>query len=197
MTQEIADSLGLAAAKGALVAEVQKDAPAAEAGLKSGDVILGVDGESVDGPRELARKIAALSPEAKADLSIWHEGSQKTISVKLGTLPSDKEAKVETNNSDTAELRNFGLSLASASSVPGAGKEGVIITEVDLDGAAAQKGLKAGDIILEVGGKAVSQPAEVRTALSEAKKDGRKAILLRVRTSDGKRFIALAIRQPS
>jgi serine protease Do len=197
VTQEIADSLGLKAAKGALVAEVQKNAPATEAGLKAGDVILNLDGEAVEGPRELARKVAALGPDAKADLLIWHEGSEKTVSVKLGTLPNEKEAKAESNNSEAAPLRNFGLALAAASSVPGAGKEGVFITEVDPDGAAAQKGLKVGDIILEAGGKPVNLPAEVQSILSDAKKDGRKAVLLRIRTSEGPRFIALTIRPAS
>jgi serine protease Do len=197
VTAEIADSLGLKAAKGALVAEVQKDAPAADAGLKSGDVILSLAGEPVDGPRELARKVAALGPDVKADLLIWHDGSQKTVSIKLGTLPADKEAKLETNDQETSSLRNFGLALAAASSVPGAGKEGVFITEVDPDGAAGQKGLKAGDIILEAAGKPVNLPAEVQSILADAKKDGRKAVLLRIRTSEGPRFVALAIRPAS
>ena len=193
VTPEIADSLGLKAAKGSLVADVQKDAPAAEAGIKSGDVILSVDGDHVDGPRELARKIATLGPNAKADLLVWHDGSEKTVSVKLGTLPnSDKEAKAETSGSDSGQLSSFGLALATASAVPGAGKEGVVITDIDPDSGAAQKGLKVGDVILEAGGKAVSKPSEVQSTLADAKKDGRKAVLLRVKTGDGTRFVALA-----
>jgi serine protease Do len=195
VTPEIADSLGLKDDKGALVADVQKNAPAADAGVKSGDVILGVDGEKIEGPRELARKVAALGPDAKADLMLWHDGSQKTVAVKLGTLPNDKEAKAElSNNGEGSSLSNFGLALAPADSVPGAGKEGVVVTDVDPDGAAAQKGLKVGDVIMEAGGKSVSRPGEIQATLAEAKKDGRKAVLLRVKGNEGTRFVALAIK---
>jgi serine protease Do len=196
---DIADSLGLKAEKGALVADVQKNAPAAEAGIKSGDVILGVNGENVDGPRELARKIASLGPEAKADLMIWRDGEQQTISVKLGALPNEKEkeAKAESAETDRGSLNSFGLALAPAQSVPGAGKDGVVITDLDPDGVAAQKGLKIGDVILEAGGKAVSKPADIRQTLADAKKEGRKTMLMRVKTSDGTRFIALAIKPAS
>ena len=197
VTPEIADSLGLKAPKGSLVAEVQKDAPAADAGVKSGDVILSVDGETVEGPRELARKIAALGPDAKADLLIWRDGSEKTVSVKLGTLPGEKDAKAEPLSPDVGSLSSFGLSLARAASVPGAGKDGVVITDIDPDGSAAQKGLKVGDVILEAGGKMVSKPSEIQDLLRDAKKDGRKAVLLRVKNGDGVRFVALAVNPAS
>ncbi len=95
VTSDIADSLGLKTTKGALVAEVQPNGPAKSAGIKSGDVILGVNGEAVDGPRELARKIAALGPNAKVDLLVWRNGSEKTVSMTLGTLPNEQVAKAE------------------------------------------------------------------------------------------------------
>src|SRR6202035_674175 len=94
VTAEIADSLGPDAGQGALVAEAQPNAPASAAGLKSGDVILGFDGERIHGPRDLARRVAALGPGKKTDLIYWHNGSEKTASVKLGSLPDDKEARV-------------------------------------------------------------------------------------------------------
>ncbi len=193
VTAEIADSLGLKTPKGALVAEAQANSPAQEAGIKSGDVILGVDGEKVEGPRELARKIAGLGPNAKADLTVWHGGSEKTVSVKLGVLPPDKEAKAETDTqSDRSVLASLGLSLAPAAAVPGAGKEGVVIAEIDPDGAAAQKGLKVGDVIVEAGGHAVSKPSDITSVMSDAKKDGHKAVLLRVKSPEGMRFVAIA-----
>src|SRR3982075_4003387 len=81
VTAEIADSLGLKKAEGALVAEPQANSPASSAGIKSGDVILGIDGDRIDGPRDLARRVAALGPGKKADLIYWHDGSEKTTSV--------------------------------------------------------------------------------------------------------------------
>jgi serine protease Do len=192
VSAEIAESLNLKGTKGALVAETQSGSPAAAAGLKSGDVIVGVNGDRIDGPRDLARRIAALGPEKKVDLTYVRDGSERTANVRLGTLPTEKEASISTpENTGRASLANLGLSLAPASSVSGA-KEGVVVTEVDPDGVAAQKGLKSGDIILEAAGRPVSRPAEISSALDAAKKDGRKAVLLRVKSGDQTRFVALA-----
>jgi serine protease Do len=193
VSPEIADSLNLKGTKGALVAETQSGSPAASAGIKSGDVIVGVNGDRIDGPRELARRIAALGPEKKVDLTYVRDGAEKTANVRLGTLPAEKEAALSTpeNTGGRASLANLGLSLAPASSVSGA-KEGVVITDVDPDGVAAQKGLRSGDVILEAAGRPVSRPAEISSALDAAKKDGRKAVLLRVRSGDQTRFVALA-----
>src|SRR5579883_1372519 len=129
VTGDIADSLGLKTDKGALVANTQPDSPAVKAGIKTGDVILGVNGEPVEGPRELARKIAALGPNSDANLLVWHDGSEKTVSVKLGTLPNDQEAKNETGPTSQGGMDSFGLALAPADSVPGAGKQGVVVTD--------------------------------------------------------------------
>ncbi len=193
VTDEIAESLGLKSTKGALVAEAQPSGPASSAGIRSGDVILGVDGQKVDGPRELARKIASLGPDAKATLSFWHDGTEKTADVKLGTLPnSDQVAKAEINGeNDKATASALGLTLAPASSIPGAGKDGVVVSDVDQDSAAALKGLKVGDVILEAGGQKVASPSDITAVIDAAKKDGRKAVLLRVKNDQGVHFVAL------
>src|ERR1700704_1097235 len=171
VTQEVADSLGLKSPKGALVAETQPNSPASAAGIKSGDVILGIDGERIDGPRELARKVAALGPGKMADLIYWHDGSEKTVSIKLGSLPDDKEARVNPGMSrDNNALSGLGLSLAPASSVEGAGSHGVVISDIDPEGAAAQKGLQIGDVILEAGGRAGNQPADSKAGAARAQK---------------------------
>ena len=198
VTDEIAESLGLKSSKGALVAEASPQGPASAAGIKSGDVILGVDGKTVDGPRELARTIAGMGPDAKASLTFWHDGKQKTADVKLGTLPnSDKVAKAEIDgdkgeDASKATVAALGLQLAPAASVPGAGSDGVVVADVDQDSAAAQKGLKVGDVILEAGGEKVSKPSEITSVIASAKKDGRKAVLLRVKSEQGIRFVALS-----
>jgi len=194
VTAEIADSLGLKSNKGALVAEAQPNSPASSAGIKSGDVILGIDGDRIDSPRYLARRVAALGPGKKADLIYWHDGSEKTTSVKLGSLPDDKEARATPSTSqDKNELSSLGLTLAPASSVQGAGSHGVVVSDMDPDGVGAQKGLQVGDVILEAGGRAVNQPADIKAALAEAKKDNRKAVLLRVQGAEGTHFVAIAV----
>ncbi len=193
VTDDIADSLGLKSSKGALVAEAQDNSPAKEAGIKSGDVILGINGERIDGPRDLAKRVAQLGPGKKADLLYWHDGSEKTVSVKLGSLPDDKEANAKPAAlAENSALNDLGLKLAPASSVQGAGSEGVVVADINPDGAAAQKGLRVGDVILEAGGHAVSKPSEISSILADAKKDGRKAVLLRVKGSEGTRFVAIA-----
>ena len=200
VTDEIADSLGLKTTKGALVAEAQPTGPASKAGIRSGDVILGVDGQAVDGPRELARRIASLGPDAKATLTFWHDGTERTADVQLGTLPnSDQVAKAEisgnndnNNDSSPAAVAALGLQLAPAASIPGAGQDGVVVADVDQDSAAAQKGFKVGDIILEAGGQKVSRPSDITAVIAAAKKEGRKAILLRVKNEQGTHFVALA-----
>ena len=198
VTSDIADSLGIKSTDGALVAEVQPNGPALAAGIKSGDVILSVNGEEVDGPRELARKIASLSPNTKVDLKVWHNGSTTDDIMTLGTLPNEQVAKVEApTQQETNPLSGFGLALAAANEVPGAGKQGVVVTEVDPDGAAAQKGLKVGDVILEVGGKTVAQPSDVSDVIKDAKKEGRKAVLLRVKSGDDMHYVALSVNPAS
>jgi serine protease Do len=193
VTDEIAESMGLKSNKGALVAEAQDNSPAKEAGIKSGDVILGINGERIEGPRDLAKRVAQLGPGKKADLLYWHDGSEKTVGVKLGSLPDDKEANAKPAAlADNAALSGLGLKLAPAASVQGAGSEGVVIADINPDGPAAQKGLRVGDVILEAGGHAVSKPSEISSILADAKKDGRKAVLLRVKSGEGTRFVAVA-----
>ncbi len=195
VSAEIADSLGLKGTKGALVAEPQKGSPAADAGIKSGDVVLSVNGEDIDGPRELSRKIAGMGPDKKVDLTVFRDGKNETLNVTLGKLPADMEAKAEPTapqEEDKAQLASLGLTLVPSSVVPGGSKEGVTVAEVDPDGIAAQKGLSVGDVILEAGGKMVSKPSDITTAFSAAKKDGQKALLMRVKSGDSIRFVALA-----
>ena len=192
VTPDLADNLGLKNAAGALVAVAQKDSPAAEAGVKSGDVITAVDGEAVADPHDLARRIAALGPKKTAKLSIIRAGSPMTIDVTLGAMPADKTASAETRGADENEgsaLAKLGLTLRAAH-----GQDGVVVADVDPDGAAADKGLKEGDVILEVAGKPVSRPSEVAEAISAARSDGKNSVLLRVKSGDGERFLTLPTR---
>jgi serine protease Do len=192
VTPDLADNLGLKNAGGALVAETQKDSPAAAAGVKSGDVITAVDGEAVADPHDLARRIAALGPKKTAKLSIVRDGSPMTVDVTLGTMPVDKMASAETRGSDSNEgstLAKLGLTLR-----PARGQGGVMVADVDPDGAAADKGLREGDVILEVAGKPVSRPSEVAEAINAARSDGKKSVLLRVKSGEGERFLTLPTR---
>ncbi|HXW19110.1 MAG TPA: Do family serine endopeptidase [Roseiarcus sp.] len=195
VSEDIADSLGLKQTEGALVAKDQKDSPAMAAGIKAGDVITKVNGETVVDPRDLARKIAALGPKKSVDLTIMRNGQTQTVTLTLGQLPNDKqEASNETtDDAGKSEFAKLGMTLAPV----GRGKEGVVVTDIEPDGAAAQKGLEQGDIILDAGGKPVSRPGDITAAFEAAKSEGRKAVLLRVKSGDDVHFVAISTQAAS
>ena len=194
VTAEIADSLGMKQARGALVDSPQDGSPAAKAGIKAGDVITAVDGKEVKDSRALARTISTLTPGSSVKLDVLHNGQSKTIDLTLAEMPGDHQ-KVADNSGDRDGARPYlGLRVAPASEVDGAGKNGVVVTGLDPDGPAADKGLRTGDVILDVGGKAVTNTGDVRNALTEASKDGKKTVLMRVKTADSAaRFVAVPI----
>lgn len=199
VTSDIADSLGMKKAEGALVAEPQKDGPAAKAGIESGDVITAVNGESVKDARELARTIGGMAPGATVKLNVLHKGQDKVVNLTLGQLPNTVEAKADTDNdsgkgaSRGTDVPKLGMTVAPANSVAGAGKDGVVVTEVDPKSAAAERGFKEGDVILEVGGKSVSSAGDVREAITAARTDNKNSVLMRVKSGGQSRFVAVPI----
>jgi serine protease Do len=197
VTAEIAESIGLKTQHGALVADPQANGPAAKAGILAGDVITAVNGTAVKDARDLAKQIGALAPGASVKLSVWRKGEEKSISLKLGELPNSREAKASTpeSKSSSNEVPRLGLTLAPAGQVAGSGSDGVVVTNVDPDGVASEHGFKTGDVILEVAGKKVASPSEVRDALSEVHKDGKRSVLMRVKSGEGTKFVALRLGQ--
>jgi serine protease Do len=190
VTQDIADSIGLKSVGGALVSEVEKDSPAAAAGLKSGDVITAIDGDTVADPHELARRIAAASPNRTISLALIRNGAPMAVSARLATMPPDKAAKGDAATPPRpGELANLGLTLRS-----GRGDDGVVVAQVDPDSPAADGGLKPGDVILEVRGKPVRRPSDIAGAIDAARSDGKRSILFRVKSEGGERFLALSTR---
>ena len=194
VTASIADSLGLKKAEGALVAEPQDGSPAAKAGILAGDVITAVNGTPVKDARELARTIGTIAPNATVKLDIIRGGQAKTVSLTLGQMPDQRQAKADTGNSEPSSgVPHLGLSLAPASEVSGAGAQGVVVTAVDPDGPAAEQGFRTGTVILDVGGKSVANVGDVRKALVDAKAQGKHQVLLRVKQGDATRFVALPL----
>ncbi|RDV02123.1 Do family serine endopeptidase [Undibacter mobilis] len=193
VTKDIADSLGLKKTQGALVAEPQANGPAAKAGIKAGDIITAVNGEEIKDARDLAKKIGSMQPKQNVKLTIVSGGSEKTVSLSLGTLPTDQQAKADDNGSDGADVGKLGLTLAPAAKVAGAGSEGVVVTDVDGSGAAAERGFAIGDVIVEVAGKKVETPNDVRQAIAAVRSEGKRTVLMRVKKGDNSRFVALPV----
>ncbi|WP_141678719.1 S1C family serine protease, partial [Acinetobacter baumannii] len=133
VTAEIADSLGLKAARGAIVDNPQDGSPAAKAGIEAGDVITAVNGTAIKDSRDLARTIAGLAPGTSVKLEIVHKGDGKTVTLALGELPNERPAKGGDQSGDGKTQQapgppRLGLSLAPASEVQGAGQTGVVVT---------------------------------------------------------------------
>jgi len=195
VTSEIADSMGLKTTQGALVAEPQSDGPAAKAGILSGDVITAVNGTAVKDARDLARQIGALAPSSSVKLTVLRGGQERTLTVSLGELPAQREASATPASRDRSgtTVPRLGLTLAPAGQVAGSGSEGVVITNIEPNGIAAEHGMRTGDVILEVGGKKVGSPADIRTALGDAQKQGKRTVLMRVKSGDATKFVALPL----
>src|SRR5579864_5821221 len=199
ITPDIADSLGLKKAEGALVAEPQANGPAAKAGIESGDVITRVNGETVKDARELARTIGSLAPGSAVKLNVLHKGEDKVINLTLGQLPNTVEAKADNdddnkgNTTRGTDVPKLGMTIAPANSVAGAGKDGVVVTDVDPKSAAAERGFKEGDVILEVAGKSVANVGDVREAITAARNDNKNSVLMRVKSGGSSRFVAIPL----
>ena len=195
VTQDIADSMGLTKTEGVLVAELQADSPATKIGIQAGDVILSINDSPLKDARDLAKKIGSMAPGSSVKIGLLHKGSEKTMSLILGELPKVKQARADAGepNRVGADVPKLGLSLAPAANVNGAGNMGAVVTDVDPDGIAADHGFKTGDVILDVGGKVISNPGEVRAAIVAAHSDGKSRVLMRVKSGEATRFVAIPV----
>lgn len=203
VSDEIAESLGLSDATGALVASVTKDGPAEAAGIKAGDVILTFDGKTVETMRRLPRIVAETRIGIDVPVEIWRDGEKVTVNAKIGELEKAEKAqllpasKTMPEDSDKGRVEELGLALSKITSPLSTQysldekTKGVVITGVDGDGAAAEKGLREGDVVVEVGQQEVSSPDEVAQRVNEAKKQGRKSVLFLIDRQGEMRFVAL------
>jgi serine protease Do len=189
--EDVAASLGLHEAKGALVNDVNVPGPASDAGIKNGDAILAVNGNKIADSRDLARQIANFAPGSKVEVKVLRAQREQTITVKLGTLPTNQElamASPQGRPSATPEVAQLGLTIAPS-------REGVLITDVDPGSDAVQKGIRVGDLILEIGGLPVNRPEDVVNGINEANRLQRRAVLMRIKSGSETRFVALQLRR--
>ncbi|MCL6707558.1 Do family serine endopeptidase [Pseudomonas sp. R2.Fl] len=195
VSKDIADSLGLAEAAGAIVVAPTEDSPGAKAGIEQGDVIVAVNGDKIKDNGDLARRIGEMSPGTKVELSIWRGGKSITKTVELGTFPTDQqlagtdEATPDSEAPATEQaLTGLGLDVQ-----PAEDGKGLAIASVDPNSEAAELGLKAGDRIAAVNNKEVSSIADAQKAIDEVKQAGRTKVLVLIQTDNGNRFVALPL----
>ena len=160
VTDEIAESLGLPEAKGALVAAVTPGGPAESSGIEAGDVILSFNGQAVPEMRALPRIVAETQVGEGVAVRVWRAGKEQAVTAKLGELEKAEEARVvQTSQTDgvieDTKVSSLGLDVATLTpqlredyKVPG-DIDGVVIREIATDGVAAEKGLSVGDVIVE------------------------------------------------
>jgi len=207
VTDDIAESLGLKDHNGALVADVTPNGPAAKAGLKSGDVILKFDGKDVNEFARLPRIVSETAINKEVEVDLLRDGKKLAIKVIVAELPDDKdleqskEDKPAGKQKDTNGGNVAGLGFSVTPVTPAlrekfdlpADAKGLVVTDVKTNSAAAERGLRPGDVILEAGQEPVKSLADLNGKIDAAKKADRKSVLLLVQSDGALRFLPLKV----
>ncbi|HQZ13918.1 MAG TPA: Do family serine endopeptidase, partial [Devosia sp.] len=192
VNRDLADSVGLKDAKGALVTEPSAGGPAEKAGVKSGDVIVNVDGKAIQDALDLSRTIASKDPGTPVTLGVWRDGKEQSMQVTLDTLKDTQQAAVEQPAQPETPAAptpsSVGITL-----VPNSAGEGLLIQDIDGASVAAEKGLQVGDAILEVDNQKVATADEFEKAISAVKDSGRGTALIKAQRDGNSRFIGLPL----
>lgn len=193
INRDLADSLGLEKTLGALVTQPTDGGPAAKAGLKSGDVIIQVDGDEISNALDLSRTIAAKGPGATVDLKVFSDGAEKDITVTLD--PLDESTQVAAATPDQAPVQpavpaesSVGLTL-----VPNANGAGVLVQNVNPDSLAADKGFAVGDTILQVDNKDIASADDFEAAIAAVRGAGSSTALVKAERDGNVRFLGLPL----
>jgi len=205
VTPDIATSLGIKDSKGAMVAEIVPGGPAAKAGFEQGDIVTAIDGQAVEDATDLTRKVANVPAGQAATFSVSRQGKPMQVKVTIGTRPDQVQLASNEPGKDgvlaPASANAAGLGLSSLT--PEAKKNfniadnvitGAVVTKVDPDSDAADKGMQPGDVVLRVGNRVVRNPVDFQAGVAEAKKVGRSSVLLLVaHNQGGTGFVAIDI----
>jgi len=202
VSDEIAENLGLDGAKGALVTSVAEGGPAEKAGIEKGDVVVTFNGKDVSEMRKLPRIVAETEVGKSVPVEVWRKGKMKKLSVKVGELEvAEKNGTVTATKvtPSSSSVKELGMSLGSLTektraqfNLPEEAK-GVVILDVDANGPAAQKGIRPGELIVEVGQKEITSPDEIKKAVKSALKTDQKSLLLLIDGEEGLRFVAVKL----
>jgi serine protease Do len=194
LTSEIAESLGLEDTRGALVAGIEPGSPAASAGVRPGDVIVGMNGEPLDEYKDLPRLVAAASAGSESTLQVIRQGETLDLAVEIGNMPADDVQVALADDADTPKLGVYLAELTpEARQRFGIGKEteGVLVAGVQQGSPAAKAGIAAGQVISMVGQQAVQSPEDVITRVRQAAADHKPSVLLMLEYNGQQRFVAV------
>ncbi|WP_339107820.1 DegQ family serine endoprotease [Thioclava sp. GXIMD4216] len=201
VTDDMTEALGLSSSKGALVSEVP-DGPAKDAGMQAGDVIVKFDGGDVADTRDLVRRVAKAPIGEKVQVIVQRDGKEKTLTVTLGRRETSEDqpipaaAKSQSQDSDTVlgmSIEPLNDDLRGQLDLPSDAK-GLVISDLDEESDAYDKGLRAGDVIAEAGQQDVTSVTDLQDRVKEAKDEGRKSLLLLIRRGGEPRFVALPVK---
>jgi serine protease Do len=194
---EIADSLELAEPAGILIADVQTAGPAANAGIAAGDVVDSINGEAIKNAHDFSRTIDAIPPHSTVILGVRKKGREDWIAVTVGEYPAQPDVqplpapKYEGVNEDHPQL---GLKLLALGAPTGTDEHrGVMVMEVEPGGLAAGRGIDPGDLILDIAQEAIAAPEDVDRVVNTARSAGKHSVLMRIKSGDTAKFIALPI----
>ena len=205
VTEEIAESLGMEKATGALIASVTEDGPAAKGGLQAGDIVLEFGGHPITEMRELPRIVAETKIGEKTKVIFWRDGKKETLYLKVGELEKAEEKGLLSKSGGsksslpTVTVEEVGIVVSGISDADRStynideDVSGVLIVETLAGGEAAEKGLHPGEVILEVNQQSVEKPSEVSKLIGIAKKQGRKSVLVLISSDGDVRFVALKL----
>ena len=206
VTPEIAESLGLKDANGAMVAGVTDGGPAEKAKIRGGDVILKFGGQDVKEMHTLPRIVADAEVGKEVPVVLWRDGKEVTVQTVLAERPADVElaagdagGKPTTDSTKPTDITGLGLKVAPVSQdlkdkfQLGADQKGVVITDVAPNTAAAERGLKPGDVIVEVQQAEVTAPADIQKQVDAARKADRKNVLMLIQREGGVQYVPLSI----
>jgi serine protease Do len=205
VTPDIAESLGLKDATGAMVAGVNDDGPADKAKIHNGDIILKFNGQDVKEMRSLPRIVADSEVGKSVPVVLWRDGKEVTVQAVLAEKPDDTQV-ASAGGTDkpapeqkTTEISGLGLKLAPITQEMkdkfslGTDQKGVVITDVAPNTSAAERGLKAGDVIVEVQQGEVTTPADVQQKVDSVRKESRKSVLMLIQRQDGLQWVPLSL----
>jgi serine protease Do len=191
--EDLAESLKIGEARGAIVSDVTAGSPADAAGLKPGDVVVSLDGQAIEDGSDLSRRVASLGPDTGVSMQVLRDGSEKTVKATLGTFPDETVADETSSSGKTGHLgiatQSLTPDLAQRLGIP-PDTRGAVVVDVEPGGRADSAGIREGDVIASVDGQSVTDAASLQAAVKKAQSSD----LMRLRVRRGRGYVFVVVR---